>query len=86
MRKWKCGQICLIKISRSNKNRNKLCYGYDFGCGFNSWFAPINDVIGYSIDTIIKYGEDKQIVTYTTKMQELKDEIKKKKKKSCLQD
>ena len=55
-RKCKCGHICWIKISRSDKNRNRLYYGCDFGCGFNSWCAPINDARGYSIDTLTQYG------------------------------
>ena len=47
-RKCKCGQICSIKISRSDKNKNRLYYGCDFGCGFILWCAPINDPRGYS--------------------------------------
>ena len=51
-RKCKCRQIYSVKIFKSDKNNNRLYYGCDFGCGFISWCAPINDPRGYSIEII----------------------------------
>ena len=36
-----------MKISRSEKNSERLYYGCDYRCGFTSWYAPVNDVRGY---------------------------------------
>ena len=42
--------MCFVKIFRFEKNKNKLYYGCDFGCRFNSWCAPLNDPKGYTTE------------------------------------
>ena len=72
---WK---VLLHKISKSKKNRNRLYYGYDFGCGFISWCALINDWRRYSTKGIDEYIRDEQSMAMVqdAKKQEMKDEIK----------
>ena len=67
----------LSKISRFDKNMDRLYYNCDFGCDFISRCGPINNPRGYLIKTITQYGGDEQIMVYTSEMQELKGEIKK---------
>ena len=77
-KRCRCGRFYSIKISKLEKNRNKLYYDCDVGCGFISCWAPVSDLRGYSTEGIDNYVRDEQPMAMArdTEKQEINDEIK----------